>query len=210
MSKTLISVDLDWFNGKSNPLDKLCKLLHHIPKRTPVIMTVEHHEFIPQLRQWIKSGKVKTPFDIVNIDEHHDYYLDKSPFDPNGTGINCANWGFRIPLEWYNKYTWIRNDEYCDFDWTHAKVWLKNNGIKCSIRQQHRLNSLKSKIVVAIFCVSPDYLCQSMADADDKIGKAVEIIVKYFGINRAPLRIKNTSARDIKGWRISKRSVKVR
>jgi len=213
MSRTLISVDLDWFNGKSNPLDKLRELLQHIPKITPAIMTVEHHEFLPQLRQWIKSGKVKTPFNIVNIDEHHDYYSNPPPYDPHGTETHCGNWGFRLPLEWYDRYTWVNNSEGDDTDWPEAKIWLGDRGIKCSVREQHRLNSLKSKIVAAIFCVSPDYLDQFMTYADDSlcgVSDAVETIVRYFGMNKAPLRIKNTEACDIKGWRMSPRPLKVR
>lgn len=210
MSRTLVSVDLDWFNGESNPLDKLRELLRHLPRTTPVIMTIEHHEFLPQLRRWIKSGQVKTPFNIINIDEHHDYYNNAPPHDPDGTATSCGNWGFRIPLEWYSRYTWVHNSERDDCDWKQAKEWLGNRDIKYSVRGEHRLKSLKSEIVAAVFCISPDYLCPLMTGSDNKISDAVETIVRYFGMNKAPVRIKNTDAYCVNGWRISPRPMKMK
>lgn len=209
MSRTLLSIDLDWLNDAANPLDKLCELLHHIPKTTPVIMTVEHHEFLPQLHRWIESGKVKIPFNIINIDEHHDYYQNMEPHDPDGTAINCGNWGFRLPIEWYDRYTWVHNTEGMSIDWDKAKRWLDDRRIKHSMRGRHRLKSLKSKIIAAVFCVSPDYLSEFMTDKDDIISDAIEIVVKYFDMDKAPLRISNTKSYDVNGWRIAPRPVKV-
>lgn len=207
MSRTLLSVDLDWLNGADDPIRKLNGVLNHIPQDIPAIMTVEHHEFLPQLREWIKSGKVKTPFNVLNLDEHHDYYTHSPPHHPCGLEINCGNWGYRLLLEWYNRYTWVHNGDTTLCDWEHAKLWLANSGISFSKRAIHRLGTLKSEIVAVVFCVSPDYLTDEM---QDKIAEAIEIVVHRFKLPEAPLEIKNTNISEITGWRIARRPLKVR
>lgn len=209
-TRTLISVDLDWLNGQSDPIDKLKKLLRYIPKNTPSVMTVEHHEFLPQLHRWIKSGKIPTPFNILNIDEHHDYYFvfNSSPVFVKNREINCGNWGYHVPTNWYNRLTWVCNShgEFCD--WDDAQKWLDNRNISCSVRNKHRLSELRTEIVATIFCVSPDYLHENM---HDHIVEAVEMIVRHFKMKRAPKRVYNgQDIASVNGWRIAPRPMKMR
>lgn len=207
MSNTLLSVDLDWLNGADDPIIKLKRVLCHVPKDTPAIMTVEHHEFLPQLRRWIKSGKVPTPFNIINLDEHHDYYGNSPPHDPAGTEINCGVWGYRLPLDWYERYTWIHNEHKEDTDWKEAQSWLNDVGILCSCRSRPRLGELNGDIVAAVFCVSPDYIEYEMWDV---IHEAVEVVVKHFELKMAPLKIVSANVSEVEGWRMAPRPLKVR
>jgi len=202
-TKTLVSIDLDFFNDQKQPLSKLQKLLKHIPRRTPAVVTVEHHEFIPQLQKWIKSGRVKTPFNIINIDKHHDYYYNVAPYHPEGTEINCGNWGFRLPIEWYNRYTWVYGNYYNDWsDWPEAEKWLADRGIQYSTRKKHRLDSLKTKFVAVVACISPDYLCKNM---QDNVIQAINIVANYFKLSKAPKFTNNTDIINVEGWRITPR-----
>lgn len=207
MSRTLISVDLDWLNRAERPLCQLRGILKHIPKKTPAIMTVQHHEFMPQLRRWIKSGKVQTPFNIMNIDEHHDYYVNPPPHDPRGDAINCGVWGYRIPLDWYSRYTWVHNGDGVFHNWDEAEQWFADVGISCSVRDRHRLSELNGRIVAAVFCVSPDYLDYDMWD---HIHEAVEIVTDHFSLKKAPLQLKKGSVSEVDGWRMAPRPLKVR
>lgn len=205
-TKTLISVDLDWLNGTERPITKLKVLLRHIPKNIPTVMTVEHHEFMPHLHRWIKEGKVSTPFSVLNIDEHHDYYWCHPPHHPDGTGINCGNWGYRMPLNWYNKYTWIPGATGGEFDyWEGAQEWLSDRNIQSSVRNRHRLSELNTKIVAAVFCVSPDYLEKKMLN---HVSEAIEIIARHCKLRRAPTKISSTRIAEVDGWRIAPRPIK--
>jgi len=201
-TKTLISIDLDWFNYESNPLSELSKMLQYIPRNTPAIMTIEHHEFLPQLRKWIELGRVLTPFNVLNIDEHHDYY-----YNIEGTETNCGNWGYRLPLSWYDRYTWSygKCGEEC-WGWNEAKQWLSDHGIKTYRRQDHCLSRLKTDIVAAIFCDSPDYLTFEMWD---HISDAVEIVASHFGLQKAPVKIVNACVDKVHGWRMAPRPMVV-
>ena len=207
MSRTLLSVDLDWLNGANDPIDKRKELLSHVPKNVPAIMTVEHHEFLSPLRRWIRSGKIKTPFNVINVDEHHDYYFNNPPFDPFGNGVNCGVWGYRLQLDWYERYTWVHNKQPEFSGWDEAQDWLTNVGIPSSVRSHHRLGELRSDIVAAVFCVSPDYLDFEMWDV---IHEVVEVVVQHFGLKIAPLKIKNGVVSAVDGWRMAPRPLKVR
>jgi len=207
MVGTLVSFDLDWLNKSSDPIRRLHGVLNYIPKDTPAIMTVEHHEFLPQLRRWIKSGKVKTPFNLMNIDEHHDYYINSPPHDPDGTGINCGVWGYRLPLEWYQRYTWVHNGSGEFSDWEEVESWFADVGMPYSERNRHRLSEVKGNIVAAVICVSPDYLDYEMWS---HIHEAVEIVAGHFGLKKAPIAIKSADISNVDGWKMAPRPLKVR
>ena len=163
---------------------------------------MEHHEFLPQLRRWIKSRTVKTPFNVVNVDEHHDYYYyDNLPGDP------CGTWGYQLQLGWYNKYTWVKNKRSEVYDWEDVQNWFDDIGLKCSKRLRHRLGELNGDIVAAVFCVSPDYLIDEMIDC---ISNAVEIVARHFKMARAPIRIPGVNVDKVEGWRIAPRPMKIK
>ena len=203
MAKTLISVDLDWLNGSLNPTHKLKNLLRYISKTVPAILTIEHHEFLPSLRRWVEKGKVLTPFNIINFDEHHDYYHHDPPHNQESILTNCATWGYKIPTDWYNRYTWVHNKRGVFPDWPQAQRWLNNHGIKSSVRTKCRLAELKSPIVAAIFCVSPDYLCPNMWDYTADF---IETIANHFGLPKVPTKTRSDTAfSDIRGWQVTQR-----
>lgn len=203
MTKTLISIDLDWLNDKQTPIRSIRGLLQHIPKNIPSIMTVEHHQFLPQLRRWIKSGEVKTPFNILSIDEHHDYYENlccrqalTRPFPK----LNCGNWGYYLPTNWYSRFTWVCNKREQSANWNDAQQWLTSKNIKFSRRKRHHLSQLRSKIVAAIFCISPDFLNAKMLS---HITDIVEIVANHFNMKKVPTRKDNAvPSYRVTGWRI--------
>ncbi len=208
MLKTLVSIDLDWLNKKSDPVRSLRGILRNIPRSVPAIMTVEHHEFLPQLRKWIKAGTVTTPFNILNIDEHHDYYANVPPFHPEGTKINCGVWGYRLPTDWYCRYTWVHNHtKYANHDWPKAEAWMQKRGITPSKRERHRLSEIKKQIAAVVICVSPDYISKSV---ETKIDRLVETAVDHFKLAKAPLRLEDEDPFDIGSWIMTPRPVKPR
>jgi len=163
-------------------------------------MTIEHHEILPPIKQWVDEGIVQTPFRIINIDEHHDYYRGQPPYDPNGKAIGCGNWGYRMPLEWYDTFTWVYNNTECDYDWDYAKDWMKERGIRAYKRNQHRLSQLVSKIVAAVFCVSPDYMTDDVLDITPK---AIETVANHFRIDKVPSVIcDNSHVALVTSWHI--------
>ena len=207
MTRTLISVDLDWLNDKPHPVKTIQRLLQHIPENTPAIITVEHHQFLPQLRRWIKSGKVKTPFNILNIDEHHDYYgnLHLYPKHPSPMPkINCGTWGYHLPTCWYNRLTWVQNKYAVAHNWANVQKWLKGKNIQSSTRVRHRISRLHSKIAAATFCVSPDFV---NVETLPHIPEIIEIVADHFDIKKVPVSINHgtTTPRVVSGWGIRPR-----
>lgn len=181
MPQTLLSVDLDWLNGSNNPVTKLNWLLKHIPTDIPVIFTIEHHEFFPWLRKLVKTGQVKPPFSIINVDEHHDFYGHIFPTSDRMLG--CGNWGYRLPKSWYTEYVWIHNDQDQSHDWEDAKKYLRRNQISFSKRRGLLFSKLKPNIGAAIFCVSPDY-CRGLVQ--DKLPELIEMVGKHFCLEKTP------------------------
>lgn len=207
MTQTLVSVDLDWLNGATDCLRKIRNVLGYIPRTTPAVITVEHHEFLPQLRRWVKTGIVRPPFDILNLDEHHDFYINVEPYHPEGDKVNCGVWGYRIPIEWYRRYTWVHNDYGEFYDWPEVETWFEDHGIHHSERSRHRLSELRAKIAAAVFCVSPDYLHQDVADQMDRV---VETVVNHFGLKRAPVRKKDWHPCELDAWYMAPRPLRVK
>ena len=177
----LIDVDLDWLNDKRNPVRSLKSILQHLPPDTPAVLTIEHHHILKHIRQWIQSGIIMPPFDIIHIDQHHDFYFNNPPHHPEGRGINCGNWGFRIPLWWYNSFTWIPNRNPDTTNWEDAMGWLTSHKKRISFREKLRGSSWKP--IVATFCVSPDYSDKNVMSYMDQL---IDVIVQYFGLQRAP------------------------
>ena len=169
-------------------------------------MTVEHHQFLPQLRRWIKSGEVKTPFNVLNIDAHHDYYRTFYLYpsgkltDPTRSKLNCGNWGYHLPTSWYNRFTWVHNQQKESDDWDKAQKWLTDKNIKSSVRTRHRLSRLRGEIVAATFCVSPDFV---NVETMPHIPEIVDIVANHFNMEKVPTRVKHglTSPYVVKGWR---------
>jgi len=163
---------------------------------------VEHHKILPHMRRWIASGIVQIPFNVINIDQHHDYYLNSPPWHPDGR-INCATWGYHMPLEWYDRFTWVYNSDPSNSDWEDAQLWLSDRNIASSMRRRHRLQYLRSEIVAAAFCVSPDYLCNETMM--EYIAKAIDVVARHFRMEMAPMRIRKRPAWQIRGWRVAPR-----
>jgi len=181
MTQTLLSVDLDWLNKSSDPAVKLGKLLKYIPPGIPVTFTVEHHQFLTWLRRLVRSGQISTPFDLINVDAHHDFYGWVIP--ERDHTMNCGNWGYRIPTKWLSSYTWIHNVGASVDGWTEATRYFRKRNIKFSKRSHLLFSRSKPNIAAAVFCVSPDY-CSNFVR--DKLPELVEMVNRHFDLQRAP------------------------
>jgi len=186
MNPTILSIDLDWFNGCDKPSDKLTDILQHVPRNVPSILTIEHHQFLPHLKRWVKRKKIDTPFDIVNIDEHHDYYVNGYPYSPDGYATNCGVWGFRIPTNWYRRYIWVRN-EYrggTSDDWEFACRWMKKRNITPKVSTTRDPSKFMDNIVAVVACISPDYIDKAMLKENGE--QLINQLANHLKVRRKP------------------------
>ena len=175
-TKTLVDVDLDWLNDTTKPTQKLRRILRSIPRNVPAIITGDHHQVLPYLRRWVKSGKITPPFDVVHIDEHHDFYDSLDPDE-----VDCANWCFHIPLKWYKRFTWIQNNESLDYEWEKAVEWLNKRDKTVRIMSGNRSFPWKrNSVVAAVFCISPDFMNPNLLRRANEI---TNIVAKHFNLS---------------------------
>lgn len=128
----ILSLDLDWFNFVES-LD-LRKFVNNffsqlrtscvLPKS--VLYADEHHYLYPWCKEIMEFKKSKE-VEIVNIDEHHDFYFADDIIDFEQEEINCANFfAFMANKGFIKKYTWI-----CDAGSVGGVLRQRHNAIKC-------------------------------------------------------------------------------
>ncbi|UCG02535.1 MAG: hypothetical protein JSW11_00795 [Candidatus Heimdallarchaeota archaeon] len=204
MEKIFLSVDFDWFNDQKNPTNSLLDLLKLIPSDIPHSITIEHHEFLPFMKQWVEYGIISLPFDIINIDEHHDYYTCEPPYHPGGTETHCGNWGFRIPLEWYNKMIWVRNSfSEVDGEWGSAEEWLISNNISYTVDTKYYPFVNNEKIIACIFSVSPNYIAEAVYQ---NIEEMIRLTANHFGSKIVPQSKDKCTSRYPADWKMTQYS----
>lgn len=112
----VLSLDLDWFNSAGNLKDRKEKIesffdevsLHCILPSEVVILK-EHQYLYPWCKDMLRL-RMKSKIDIVNIDEHHDfYYLEDIRRYPS-TPIDCGNFfAFMTYDNMVSSYAWVTN-----------------------------------------------------------------------------------------------------
>lgn len=193
-----IDIDLDYLNGFSDKVERfsvLKQILSKIPKTTPCKMFIEHHHVLPFLRENIKKGFLKTPFYIFRIDHHHDYY-NKPP--GNGVRIDCANFGYNVPIAMYKEFHWVTTRTDSDYPyWKHAKKWIQDMG-----REAHRTSKFKwnpKQVGLCTVTVSPDY-----QELGSQIFDFVSYIADYFNLKYIPYCSHKKRINKVYNWEIIK------
>ncbi len=135
----VLSLDLDWFNyiqrSQSVPigqfraeidqffarLSKSCSL----PSRLSIMK--EHHYLYP----WANALAIKHSahkINIVNIDEHHDFYnLRDSAWKNGKRWVDCTNFfGFMAHDRRLGDYLWVTTETTKEASWVHGKDLMAN------------------------------------------------------------------------------------
>lgn len=194
----LIDFDLDWLNSSRHPVNRLRRILQHIPGDIPARIAVEHHDILKTVNKWIREGKIDYPFTVLHIDEHHDLYLNGGSVPQTNSGVHCGNWGFRLPTSFYNRFIWVKNDRSKDAsdNWEFSQQWLlsKKKGVTSCAKIRPR--DIKD-VVGAFFCVSPDYLDEAAFLLAPKL---VKIVADHFGLKRYPRPLDDDEWYCVESW----------
>lgn len=173
-----LDVDLDFFNGADDPVEELATLLNTVNPSTPAAIVVEHHRVVAHVRRAIRSGYLRTPFTVLHVDEHHDFY--------HGSyckTMHCGNFGYFLEKKWYDRFTWVANDHaIMDDDWSTAQAWLRKHKKKVEVTRTYpwkKRSWSPSRIKYATFAVSPDYLEGDTLDCAEDM---VKLVAKRFGL----------------------------
>lgn len=178
-----LDVDLDFFNEADDPVEELAALLNTVSKSTPAAIMVEHHRAVAHVRRAILSGYLRTPFTVLHVDQHHDFY--RGPYRKT---MHCGNLGYFLETEWYDCFTWVASDEAdkvfttCLDDWDEAQEWLWEQGKEVEFIRHHPWKTQgwsPERIGYATFAVSPDYLNDSLLDCAEDM---VKLVSKHFGL----------------------------
>lgn len=138
----VLSIDLDWFNYVSNVV-RVRYFFDFLKKNTKLPSEVhvikEHHYLLPLLCKYLENMPNKY-VEVINIDEHHDFYhLDSLNF--NDTVIDCGNFfPFMVDMNMLQSYKWVGN---------------KNTRSECRRKIVNEFNSAKDSNLRDFFdCIS--------------------------------------------------------
>jgi len=114
MPANILSLDMDWFNGFEqdtlrDDIDDFFRTLKRccrVPRRIDLVS--EHHYLFP----WgmnLLDGLAYRKVNIVNIDEHHDFYfLNDLDFCIKKSMVTCGNFfAFMAHRHMIGKYVWV-------------------------------------------------------------------------------------------------------
>jgi len=116
MPAEILSLDLDWFNGVK-PEDLKFEIRHFFANLKHRCKLPQCVDFVPEhqyLYPWGMKILDRLPYrkmNIVNIDEHHDFYdLQKVDFENDEEKVWCGNFfAFMAHKKMMGKYTWVTN-----------------------------------------------------------------------------------------------------
>jgi hypothetical protein len=188
---TWVSVDIDYWNPSAwNNRAKInfYKFLESMPNNIQTHLTIEHHETLRPLRKAIRNNILSIPFNIVHIDQHHDYYFNST----RGKKIDCGNFMWSIPKEWYKLFKWYQPDDPSEWDWEDVKNKLKIKTI-CS-RKRPKINW--DRVGLITFTLSPDY-CE---DLISKTEKMIKTITKKFNLDRTIKKRNAEPENSVQSW----------
>ena len=112
----VLSLDLDWFNflpGKSSVIYDFFKTLSiYCSLPSTVYVLEEHHYLMPFILYCSEKFAFAPNINIINIDEHHDFY-NLEFIDFSKSSINCGNFfAFMVHHDLLQDYTWICNEKH--------------------------------------------------------------------------------------------------
>ena len=139
----ILSIDCDWITNLKQQEDLLSFMIPIIYSHNDVTVALSHDKIYSLFEHGYDE------YNIFNIDNHHDYYYDKTKLKD----INEGNWLYHLSNVFKNKinYIWISNPTSSHF------VIRDMNKLK-SFNFDHNINFIKQKKFDKIFiCCSPDY-----------------------------------------------------
>ncbi len=129
MKINVLSIDLDWFNYVLDWKVKhkeIVKFFSNLFQRCSMPSSVawmhEHQYLYPWVLQMLKNSR-ESQVNIVNIDEHHDFYGARWIKNFNKSTISCADFFAFMAHEgilW--EYEWITNNMTHNALWGHNEV----------------------------------------------------------------------------------------
>lgn len=120
MPAEILSLDLDWFNSVDREdlkfqVRHFFAMLKRECKLPRVIDFVPEHQYLYPWSVKILDRLSYRKMNIVNIDEHHDFYrLSKIDFEDELSEVGCWNFfAFMAHKKIIGNYTWITNNWSC-------------------------------------------------------------------------------------------------
>lgn len=189
-----IDFDLDWLNDCDDPVKRMETILRHLPNYLPVMMAIEHQGVLEAIDRYTQHlGE----FDILHIDQHHDFYALKRDGD-----INCANWGYYLPNN-YRKFTWVKNKCSDRIDICEMEAWFNQINKRLIYKDNIRFDKInQDNIVAAFFCVSPDYCSSQLLG---KITTIIDIIADHFCLDVIPIAKDPGWLYSVHNWKLKNR-----
>jgi hypothetical protein len=153
MPAEILSLDLDWFNTAEREtlkdeiydffatLKTKCKLPRFIDY-------VPEHQYLYPWSVKILDGLPYRKMNVVNIDEHHDFYsLDEIDFDDPKATVGCWNFfGHMAHKKLMGKYTWVTNGSSA----SHRNGYGSRSDLLSDIRKAKSAHVKKFKQNVAV------------------------------------------------------------
>ena len=128
----ILSVDLDYFNYRSDYgsvpdtrkevtafFERLVQW-NHLP--TKIAWMREHQYLYPWSLRLLRSRRAQK-VNVVNVDEHHDFYSVGTLKDFKRAHVSCANFfGFMVYDGILNHYEWVNNERQHSNRWGRDEV----------------------------------------------------------------------------------------
>lgn len=166
--KTYLSVDVDFFNGRSDEIleEYLKNLLKYSKDNDVPLVAVTNHQ---QLLGFVNKSEARK---LVNIDEHSDLT------DNSYHVLECGTWVSFVKWRKEGVYRWIYSGSYpsrgdCNGDYTifhseriidrGASDW-KELGVKTMEGKIPTFSNINGDVVDIGVCLSPSYACNPLHD----------------------------------------------
>ncbi len=112
-SLNILSLDLDWFNGHIRRKDKVAEFFAtlssvcHLPH---TITVINEHQYLYPWALRLLSEYNAHKVNVINIDEHHDFYYMSTITDFDSGQVGCGNFfAFMAYERILGTYQWVTN-----------------------------------------------------------------------------------------------------
>lgn len=115
MLRDIINLDLDWFNSVwlGQRKDAINLFFEKLPKICVLPETIHFFRDHNYVYPWCLSMGTGVRFNIVNIDQHHDFYtLENVDFEDDKSFVHLGNFfAFMAHDLMINNYSWVTNKD---------------------------------------------------------------------------------------------------
>ncbi len=114
MPAEILSLDMDWFNLYTSPRPKIHEFFIDLKKHCTLPSSVDivpEHQYLYPWSVKLLGGLTYKRINIINIDEHHDFYsLRGVDFENGKEEVGCWNFfAFMVHEGLMSRYTWVSN-----------------------------------------------------------------------------------------------------